>query len=152
ALRSDAWQTLRSHLRAGDPGPTSPRPRNRTLARRTVPKWWKPDFGPRSLRETNRRRPAASVAASRGWTRAHSLPPRVATDDEFARGAMLFDTGAYWEAHEAWEGPWRRERRAWQQGLIQVAAAFHKLFAKKDVEAARRILSRAVTKLDAEAD
>jgi tRNA (pseudouridine54-N1)-methyltransferase len=72
--------------------------------------------------------------------------------NEFARGAALFDTGAYWEAHEAWEGPWRRERRAWQQGLIQVAAAFHKLFAKKDVEAARRILSRAVTKLDADAD
>jgi hypothetical protein len=76
----------------------------------------------------------------------------VATDDDFARGATLFDTGAYWEAHEAWEGPWRRERRAWQQGLIQVAAAFHKLFAKGDVEAARRILSRAVTKLEADGD
>jgi hypothetical protein len=73
----------------------------------------------------------------------------VTTDDDFVRGAALFEAGAYWEAHEAWEGPWRRERRAWQQGLIQVAAAFHKLFAKKDVEAARRILARAVTKLDA---
>jgi len=75
----------------------------------------------------------------------------VASDDELARGAALFDGGAYWEAHEAWEGPWRSERRAWQQGLIQVAAAFHKLFANKDVEAARRILSRAVAKLDADA-
>jgi tRNA (pseudouridine54-N1)-methyltransferase len=73
----------------------------------------------------------------------------VVTDDEFARGKALFDAGAYWEAHEVWEGPWR-ERRAWQQGLIQVAAAFYKLVTKKDVEAARRILARAVAKLEAE--
>ena len=74
------------------------------------------------------------------------------TDDEFARGRALFDAGAYWEAHEAWEGPWRKERRSWQQGLIQVAAAFYKLVTKEDVEAARRILARAVVKLEAESE
>jgi tRNA (pseudouridine54-N1)-methyltransferase len=75
------------------------------------------------------------------------------TADDFARGAALYDAGAYWEAHEAWEVLWRAEtdeaRRAWLQGLIQVAAALHKLVAKKDVPAARRILSRALPKLEA---
>jgi hypothetical protein len=72
----------------------------------------------------------------------------VSTEDELARGAALFDAGAYWEAHEAWETVWRKERCAWQQGLIQVAAALYKLVEKKDVEAARRILGRAIAKLD----
>ncbi|HEY2517531.1 MAG TPA: DUF309 domain-containing protein [Polyangiaceae bacterium] len=76
----------------------------------------------------------------------------MSTDDDLARGAALFDAGAYWEAHEAWEGAWRQERRPWQQGLIQVAAALYKLVEKKDVEAARRILGRAIAKLDAGAD
>lgn len=46
----------------------------------------------------------------------------------FARGVELFNAGAYWEAHEAWEEIWKaipgRERRFFQ-GLIQAAAAFH---------------------------
>ncbi len=47
-----------------------------------------------------------------------------------ARGVDLFNRGAYWEAHEAWEELWLRaepELRLFVQGLIQLAAAWHHL-------------------------
>lgn len=72
----------------------------------------------------------------------------VSPEGDLARGTALFDAGAYWEAHEAWEAAWRKERCLWQQGLIQVAAALYKLVEKNDVEAARRILGRAIQKLE----
>lgn len=67
-------------------------------------------------------------------------------------GARLFDQGAFFDAHEAWEAHWREasdgvERRAFQ-GLIQVAAAFHKLLVMHDSESAQRLLGRALDKLD----
>lgn len=45
-----------------------------------------------------------------------------------ARGVELFNRGAYWEAHEAWEELWLHagpELRLFVQGLIQLAAAWH---------------------------
>lgn len=44
------------------------------------------------------------------------------------RGAELWNRGLYWEAHEAWEGPWRAAGRhspagRFFQGLILLAAA-----------------------------
>jgi predicted metal-dependent hydrolase len=73
--------------------------------------------------------------------------------ERLARGAALFDAGAHWEAHEAWEELWRAEtdprRRTCLQGLIQVAAAFHKLLVKNDTASARRLLARAIPKLEA---
>jgi len=45
-----------------------------------------------------------------------------------SEGVRLFDSGAYWHAHEAWERAWRRERAAdrhFLKGLIQFAAALH---------------------------
>lgn len=44
-------------------------------------------------------------------------------------GARLFDAGEWWEAHEAWEGPWQRasgDERHLLQALILLAAALHK--------------------------
>lgn len=48
-------------------------------------------------------------------------------------GARLFNAGEYWEAHEAWEVPWRAAKAAgdpreadYVQGLILLAAAIHK--------------------------
>ena len=43
-------------------------------------------------------------------------------------GVDLFNHGYFWEAHEAWEGPWQVERREsplrlYLQGLIRLAAA-----------------------------
>nr|WP_228530997.1 MULTISPECIES: DUF309 domain-containing protein [Myxococcaceae] len=42
-------------------------------------------------------------------------------------GVRLFNAGAHWEAHEAWEGAWREaggERRALLHGLILAAAGW----------------------------
>ena len=71
----------------------------------------------------------------------------------FVRGARLFDRGAFFDAHEAWEDPWRIEtddtQRRFLQGLIQVAAALHKLLVMSSPEAASRLFARALAKLDA---
>ena len=45
----------------------------------------------------------------------------------FDRAVVLFNAGAYFEAHEDWETTWHEavgEERRWLQGLIQLAAAF----------------------------
>jgi len=69
------------------------------------------------------------------------------------RGAALFDSGAFFEAHEAWEERWRVETdptsKLSLQGLIQVAAAFHKLLALRSPAAASRLLAKGLAKLDA---
>jgi predicted metal-dependent hydrolase len=74
-------------------------------------------------------------------------------DDPFARGAHLFDAGEFFEAHEVWEGRWRvatdKAERDLLQGLIQVAAAFHKLLVMKSVEGASRLLAKGLVKLEA---
>jgi len=74
-------------------------------------------------------------------------------DDAFARGARLFDGGAFFEAHEAWEEHWRVEpdetQRRFLQGLIQIAAAFHKLFVMDSPGSASRLLAKGLAKLDA---
>ena len=51
------------------------------------------------------------------------------TDTEkFEAGCSHFDAGEYFEAHEVWEDLWNDAsgaRRAYLQGLIQVAVALH---------------------------
>jgi len=49
---------------------------------------------------------------------------------DFHEGLALFNAGAFWDSHEAWERIWRRRRepgRIFFQGLIQLAAAHHQL-------------------------
>jgi predicted metal-dependent hydrolase len=74
-------------------------------------------------------------------------------DDAFARGARLFDGGAFFEAHEAWEERWRLEsdemQRRFLQGLIQIAAGFHKLLVMESPGSASRLLAKGLAKLDA---
>jgi hypothetical protein len=74
------------------------------------------------------------------------------TLDAVQRGTKLFDRGAFFEAHEAWEERWRASRdeqeRLGLQGLIQIAAAFHKLFVQEQSESAQRLLERGLNKLD----
>jgi predicted metal-dependent hydrolase len=73
--------------------------------------------------------------------------------DDPARGTRLFDTGEFFEAHEVWEGQWRvatdQVERDFLQGLIQVAAAFHKLLVMKSADAALSLLAKGLAKLDA---
>jgi uncharacterized protein len=61
--------------------------------------------------------------------------------------------GEFFEAHEAWEERWRTETdpnsRRFFQGLIQVAAAFHKLLLMNAPASASRLLGRGLAKLDA---
>jgi hypothetical protein len=50
------------------------------------------------------------------------------TSEGFRRGAELWNRGRFWEAHEAWEEPWRAAGRhtaagRFLQGLILLAAA-----------------------------
>jgi predicted metal-dependent hydrolase len=75
------------------------------------------------------------------------------SSDAFLRGARLFDAGAFFEAHEAWEEHWRVEgdetQRRFLQGLIQIAAAFHQLVVIGSADAASRLLAKGLAKLDA---
>jgi predicted metal-dependent hydrolase len=77
----------------------------------------------------------------------------LSSGSAFVRGARLFDAGAFFEAHEAWEDRWRittdETERRFLQGLIQVAAALHKLLVMGSPEAASRLFARALAKLDA---
>ena len=71
----------------------------------------------------------------------------------FWRGAALFDRGDYFDAHEVWEERWlstgEPNERLLLQGLIQVAAAFHKRFVSHSQASAERLLGRGLTKLAA---
>jgi predicted metal-dependent hydrolase len=74
------------------------------------------------------------------------------TAELVAAGARLFDAGEFFEAHEAWEKHWLVEkdetRRLLLQGLIQIAAAFHKLVDKDAPEPAARLYAKGLAKLD----
>lgn len=59
------------------------------------------------------------------------VPERWQVSEGFLEGVDLFNSGYYWEAHEAWEGIWRTTGRKdipglFLQGLIQVSAALLK--------------------------
>lgn len=74
-------------------------------------------------------------------------------DPMIRTGARLFDAGRFFEAHEAWEAHWLVEkeapRRLLLQGLIQIAAAFHKLIDKQAPEPAASLFAKGLAKLDA---
>ena len=69
------------------------------------------------------------------------------------RGVRLHNSGAFFEAHEAWEELWKAEvdvpPRRFLQGLIQVTAAFHKLLVQRGPASAQSLLARGLKKLDA---
>jgi predicted metal-dependent hydrolase len=80
-------------------------------------------------------------------------PVKDSANQSLVRGARLFDAGDFFEAHEVWEERWRREpdptQRICLQGLIQVAAGFHKLLVMGSADAAHRLLTRGLAKLNA---
>jgi predicted metal-dependent hydrolase len=73
-------------------------------------------------------------------------------EEAFVRGARLFDAGAFFAAHEAWEDHWRVEPdlplRRFFQGFIQIAAGFHKLIVMKNPASAARLLAKGRAKLE----
>jgi predicted metal-dependent hydrolase len=67
-------------------------------------------------------------------------------------GIDLFNRGAFYDAHEAWEDVWRSttpEPRELLQGLIQVAAGLHQIFDLHRTEGPRRTLGKASRRLAA---
>jgi len=67
------------------------------------------------------------------------------------RGAALFDQGRFWEAHEAWEEAWLEEDgevRLFLQGLIQVAAGYHKATVQLQPNGCVKLLRSGLDKLD----
>ena len=79
--------------------------------------------------------------------------PHAVPDHAFLTGVRLYNEGAFFEAHEEWETAWRSAAgpadKSLFQGLVQVTAAFYKLFVSKDRASAQRLLERGLAKLDA---
>lgn len=66
-------------------------------------------------------------------------------------GGRLFDAARFFEAHDAWEEAWRLERgetRRVLQGLIQVAAGFHKGLVQGRPAGMVTLLERGLANLD----
>lgn len=105
-------------------------------------------------RLTNEPPPALMMEGqSEGWWQAPPAPavPGAARRAWFDRGLDAYARGEYFEAHELWEELWRDEPpegdKLFLQGLIQVAAAMHKILAHRQPRPAARLLGRALVKL-----
>jgi uncharacterized protein len=71
--------------------------------------------------------------------------------DALARGAELFNRHLFWEAHEEWEELWLElddEPKLFVQGLIQVAAGYHKATVQKQPRGCVKLLTTALQKLE----
>lgn len=81
---------------------------------------------------------------------------RLAVHPDMIEGTRLFEASQFWDAHEAWERVWiaekNGERRRFIQGLIQLAAALHKLLVMNNAVNALAIARRAREKLAGLAD
>ena len=76
--------------------------------------------------------------------------PLPSTPAALRRGAALFDQGRFWDAHEAWEEAWLEEDgdvRLFLQGLIQVAAGYHKAMVQLQPNGCVKLLGSGLTKL-----
>ena len=72
------------------------------------------------------------------------------TEECLRRGAALFDAGRFWDAHEAWEEAWLEEDgevRVLLQGLIQVAAGYHKATVQLQPSGCVKLLGSGLDKL-----
>lgn len=71
-------------------------------------------------------------------------------DPRWREGATLFETGRYWEAHEALEPLWLEaegQEKHFLGGLILLAAALHKGRAMANARGARRNYAKALAHL-----
>ena len=75
--------------------------------------------------------------------------------EALARGAALFNQRLFWEAHEAWEEAWLEledEPKLFVQGLIQVAAGYHKAFVQEQPRGCVKLLTSGLAKLEGRAE
>ncbi|MBZ0270634.1 DUF309 domain-containing protein [bacterium] len=78
------------------------------------------------------------------------VPAAWRTAEEHLFAVDLFNAGYYWEAHEAWEGLWRRAQgtpKLLLHGLIQAAAVLLK-HAQRMPDSVRTLGPSALAKLD----
>jgi hypothetical protein len=81
---------------------------------------------------------------------AHTLPHAIRA--ALAEGCRRFDAGRFFDAHDVWEDAWRVEtgaRRLALQGLIQIAAGFHKGLVQGRPSGMVRLLDAGLGKLEA---
>jgi len=79
-----------------------------------------------------------------------SIETKQRTEDALERGRELYAAGRFFEAHEAWEAAWRVESgpmRRLLQGLIQVAAANHKMAVQRQPIGMVRLIGMAIERL-----
>ena len=72
------------------------------------------------------------------------------TTESLEGGRALFNSGRYFEAHEAWEDGWREETgdvRRTLHGLIQIAAGYHKATKQSQPSGCARLLEAGLEKL-----
>jgi predicted metal-dependent hydrolase len=70
--------------------------------------------------------------------------------DLLTDGIIFFNSGRYFDAHEAWEDLWRQTDsplRLFYQGLVQAAVGLHHL-GKGNLTGARAQLTKSVSKLE----
>ena len=70
--------------------------------------------------------------------------------DRFGEGIIFFNSGRYFDAHEAWEDVWRESDgplRLFYQGLVQAAVGLHHL-GKGNLNGAVAQLTKSLSKLD----
>jgi predicted metal-dependent hydrolase len=75
-----------------------------------------------------------------------------ATRRALAEGSRLFDAGAFFDAHEAWEAAWRQEEgdaKELLHGLIQIAAGFHKGLVQGRSAGMVKLLGKGLGRVDA---
>ena len=73
------------------------------------------------------------------------------TYEALAAGIALFNEGRFWDAHEAWEEAWLEEedeRKLCLQGLIQIAAGYHKAFVQRQPSGCVKLLRSGLEKLE----
>lgn len=78
-----------------------------------------------------------------------SLERMSLTADALERGRILYASGRFFDAHEAWEAAWRVEAglaRRLLQGLIMAAGAYHKM-ASQQPRGMAVLLARALERL-----
>lgn len=71
-------------------------------------------------------------------------------DEALERGRELYAAGRFFDAHQVWETAWRQEsgpRRRLFQGLILVAAAYHKMAVQRQPAGMTRLLTNALERL-----
>jgi predicted metal-dependent hydrolase len=71
-------------------------------------------------------------------------------DRLFRKGLEAFNSGHFFEAHEHWEEVWLKTldpEKAFLQGLIQIAAAFHH-YSRENRQGTQNLLRAGLTKVE----